>query len=42
MLLLAYVATLSEKLSGLYMVAMVLGIGAIVALINTGDRKNQK
>lgn len=42
MFLLAYIGTLSEKLSGLYMVAMVLGIGAIVALVNTGDRKNQK
>lgn len=39
MLLLAYIGTLSDKLSGLYMVAMVLGIGAIVALVNTGDKR---
>jgi hypothetical protein len=38
-LILGYLASLTDKLSGLNTVAMFLGVGAIIALVNTGDRK---
>ena len=39
MLLLSWVASLNDHLELFNSLAMVLGIGAIIALINTGDRK---